>query len=488
MILAKLLSEIEYTCLQGDLTTDITSVVYDSRQVRPGSLFICIRGFVTDGHRYIQKAIDAGAAAIVVEDAAAVTKGATFIQVADSRLALAYISAAFFGKPAEKMTMIGLTGTKGKTTTAHMIKNILEQAGHTVGMIGTMGAFIGSEKLPTKNTTPESYELHTLFDKMYRAGCSHVVMEVSSQGLKHQRTAGIRFQVGAFLNLSEDHIGDGEHENFEEYKACKKMLLPQADRMVINTGVPYGEEFLAAANNAVTVSTAGNADLSAHGIRNIWDTKLFGVTFDTNGLINRNFTVSMPGLFNVENALVAAAITHLCGVDAAAIDRGLRTVSVKGRTQLIRGTTQGTVVLIDYAHNALSMESLLQMLKSYEPKRLICLFGGGGNKPKQRRYDMGLIAGKYADLSVLTTDNPRFEELADINAHIIEGLNVHGGTYKIIDDRKEAIEYLLDNCRSGDIIALIGKGHETYQDIRGVKYPFFEEEIILNHLAALVEA
>ena len=488
MILAKLLSEIEYTCLQGDVTADITDVVYDSRQVCPGSLFVCIRGFVTDGHQYVQKAIDAGASAIVVEDSSVVTKGASFIQVADSRLALAYISAAFFGKPAEKMTMIGLTGTKGKTTTANMIKNILEQAGHTVGMIGTMGAFIGSEKLPTKNTTPESYELHWLFDKMYRAGCSHVVMEVSSQGLKQQRTAGIRFQFGAFLNLSEDHIGEGEHENFEEYKACKKLLLFQTEQMVINRGVPYGDEFLAAANKAITVSATTDADLTARRVQNIWDTQFFGIAFDAAGLINQNFTVSMPGLFNVENALVAAAITHLCGIDVSTISQGLRTISVKGRTQLIRGTALGAVVLIDYAHNALSMESLLHMLKGYDPKRLICLFGGGGNKPKQRRYDMGLIAGKYADLTVLTTDNPRFEEVADINNHIIEGLNVHSGNYIIIDDRQEAIEYLLDNSRSGDIIALIGKGHETYQDIKGVKYPFCEEEIITNHLAALIQA
>lgn len=488
MILANLLSEIEYKCLQGDMTTQITDVVYDSRLVRPGSLFVCIRGFVADGHRFVQQAIDAGAAAILVEDASCVKPGAVFVQVTDSRLALAYISAAFFGKPAEKMTMIGLTGTKGKTTTAHMVKNILEQAGYTVGMIGTMGAFIGSQKLPTKNTTPESYELHSLFDKMYRAGCSHVVMEVSSQGLKQHRTAGIRFQVGAFLNLSEDHVGDGEHADFEEYKACKKMLLPQADLMVINTGAPYGEEFLAAAGNAVTVNATGVGDLSACNVRNIWDAEHFGVTFDAKGLVEGNLTVSMPGLFNVENALVAAAITHFCGIDTDTIDKGLRTVSVKGRTQLIRASAHGAVVLIDYAHNALSMESLLCMLKGYEPKRLICLFGGGGNKPKQRRYDMGLIAGKYADLTVLTTDNPRFEALADINAHIIEGLNVHGGNYMIIDDRKEAIEYLLDNSRSGDIIALIGKGHETYQEIQGIKHPFCEEQIILDHLRVLVNA
>ena len=315
-ILAKLLSEIEYTCLQGDVNADITDVVYDSRQVRPGSLFVCIRGFVADGHQYVQKAIDAGAAAIVVEDAAVVAPGASFVQVADSRLALAYISAAFFGKPAQKMTMIGLTGTKGKTTTAHMIKNILEQAGHTVGMIGTMGAFIGSEKLPTKNTTPESYELHSLFDKMYRAGCSHVVMEVSSQGLKQQRTAGIRFQFGAFLNLSEDHIGEGEHEDFAEYKACKKLLLPQVEQMVINVGVPYSEEFLAEATKAITISATTDADLTARQVQNIWDTQSFGIAFDASGLLDRNFTVSMPGLFNVENALVATAITHLCGIDA----------------------------------------------------------------------------------------------------------------------------------------------------------------------------
>ena len=488
MILKQLLSETLYTCLRGDVNIPITDVVYDSRQVRPGSLFVCIRGFVSDGHRYIQKAIDAGAAAIVVEDASTVTDGAVFLQVSDSRLALAHISATFFGKPAEKMTMIGLTGTKGKTTTAHMIKNILEKAGHTVGMIGTVGAFIGSEKLPTKNTTPESFELHALFDKMYRAGCSHVVMEVSSQGLKQQRTAGIRFHVGAFLNLSEDHIGDGEHKDFDEYKACKKLLVPQCNRMVINIDAPYGEEFLALSQNPVTVSAKGPAALQANNCRNIWDGSLFGVTFDVTGLYSGQLTVSMPGIFNVENALVAAAVAHLCGIDCKTVDEGLKTVSVKGRTQLIPGAVHGAVVLIDYAHNALSMESLLHMLKGYEPKRLICLFGGGGNKPKQRRYDMGLIAGKYADLTVLTTDNPRFEALADINAHIIEGLNVHGGNYKIIDDRQEAIEYLLDNAHTGDIIALIGKGHETYQEIQGVKYPFCEEDIILNHLSSLINA
>ena len=484
MILKQLLSEIAYTCLSGDLNVDISDVVYDSRLVSPGSLFVCLRGFVADGHRYVDKAIAAGAAAVVVEDASVVTDGAVFVLVADSRLALAYISAAFFGKPAEKMTMIGLTGTKGKTTTAHMIKNMLEKAGHTVGMIGTMGAYIGNEKTPTKNTTPESHELHALFDKMYRAGCTHVVMEVSSQGLKQQRTAGITFDVGAFLNLSEDHIGDGEHKDFEEYKACKKLLIPQCRRMVINADTPYSEEFSALSHNPVTISTETAATLSAQNRQNLWDGALFGVAFDAVGLINRRLTVSMPGLFNVENALVAAAIAHLCGVSDDKIGEGLATISVKGRTQLIPGTPEGTVVLIDYAHNALSMESLLTMLKGYHPQRLICLFGGGGNKPKQRRYDMGLIAGKYADLTVLTTDNPRFEELADINAHIIEGLNVHGGRYEIIDDRQEALEYLLENARSGDIIAVIGKGHETYQEIKGVRYDFCEEEIIRNFLTA----
>ncbi len=486
MKLKQLVSDVQCELIKGNAECEITGVAYDSRLVGPGSLFVCLKGFQTDGHKYIQNAVEAGAVALIVEDTEeALLYDVAVVKVADSREALAYVSAQWFGKPAESMTMIGLTGTKGKTTTSHMLKKILEEAGEKVGMIGTLGAYIGEEKIPTKNTTPESYELHSLFAKMKEKGCRYVVMEVSSQALKQKRTAGIMYDFGAFLNLSVDHISDGEHENFEEYKECKKLLFRQTKREIINLDNEYSEEFRAAAKNPYTVSCKENAvrvDLQAVNIRNIWNAQVLGSAFGLAGALEDEMVVSMPGIFNVENALVAIAITHLCGIQTEDIGKGLPLACVKGRTQLIRQSVNPATFIIDYAHNALSMESLLHMLKGYEPKRLICLFGGGGNKPKQRRYDMGEISGKYADLTVLTTDNPRFEKVEDINNHIIEGLNVHHGRYEIVIDRQEAIEYLIDQAQPGDIIVLVGKGHEDYQEIEGKRYRFCEEEIILDYL------
>ncbi len=474
---------VTYEVIKGNMEQEISGVVYDSRKVASGSVFVCLKGFHSDGHAYIGKAVEAGAAAVIVEDASTYEDyDATFIKTGDTRAALAYLSAEWFGNPARDMVMIGLTGTKGKTTTAHMIKKVLEEAGQRVGMIGTLGAYIGEEKLPTKNTTPESYELHSLFAQMKEKGCSHVVMEVSSQGLKQKRTAGITYDYGAFLNLSVDHIADGEHADFEEYKACKKLLFEQTKQEIVNLDNDYSEEFLAVAKNPFTVSAKQEANIFARNIQNIWTEDILGVSFDIDGKLQGNVAVSMPGVFNVENALVAVAIAHLCGIPQETTAAAMKKVSVKGRTQLIRETAHFATFLIDYAHNELSMESLLHMLKAYEPKRLICLFGGGGNKPKQRRYDMGKVAGKYADLSILTMDNPRFEEVSSINNDIICGLDVYNGKYEIIEDRKEAIEYLIDNAKKGDIIALIGKGHEDYQEIKGVKYKFCEEQIILDYI------
>lgn len=482
MKLEKLLEKLDYTLDAGDLQVEVASLEYDSRKVTKGSLFVCLTGFRTDAHAYIPAAVEAGAAALVVEHEVDVPQGVAVIRVKDSRYALALLSAAWFGHPAEKMTVIGLTGTKGKTTTAHMVKAILEAAGHKVGMIGTVGAVIGQEKLTTKNTTPESYELHSLFAKMVEAGCSHAVMEASSQGFKLHRTAGIEFDVGVFLNLSPDHIGEGEHADFEEYRDCKAMLFSQCKQGLVNVDDQHWQAVTAKATCPLaTMSMSGKADYMAADVKELRQEGFLGSEFAVSGKLAGTFLLNMPGKFNVSNALAALAATHLVGVDGDAIAKGLKTVSVKGRTQVL-DTPGHYTMLIDYAHNAVSMENLLTMLRSYNPGRLICLFGGGGNRARARRWDMGESSGKYADLTVLTMDNPRDEEVEAINEDIKIGLAKHNGKYISIPDRGDAIRWVMDNARQGDIIALIGKGHEEYQEIKGVKHFFSEEQVVREHL------
>lgn len=482
MKLSKLLEKIDCIAVNGDMETEITSIEYDSRKVKEGSIFVCLKGFQSDGHAFAQMAVEKGAAALLVEDMPDFETDAVIVQVEDSRKALAYMSAAWFDYPAEKLTVIGLTGTKGKTTTSFMMKKILEQAGHKVGLIGTTGAYIDQKKIETKNTTPESFELHSLFSQMLADGCDAVVMEASSQGFKLQRTAGVVFNYGAFLNISPDHISPGEHESFEEYMSCKKMLFDQTEETVVNKDADHWSEVVADAKSVTTISVKQDADLVAENVQNIWGSGILGSSFTVKGKLSGEVTLSMPGVFNVENALIAMAIADKMGISFETITEALKNVTVKGRAQVLPVPANMGTFIIDYAHNALSMESILNMLNSYNPGRLICLFGGGGNRPKQRRYDMGLIAGKYADLTIITTDNPRFESPQAINEHIIEGLNVHEGEYKIIMDRAEAIRYLLDNCNEKDLVVFVGKGHEEYQDVQGVKYYFSEEKVVLDYL------
>lgn len=482
MKLEKLLEKLDYTLDAGSLDTDVSSLEYDSRKVGKGSLFVCLTGFRADGHAYIPAALASGAAALVVEREVEAPEGVSVIRVKDSRYALALLSAAWFGYPADKVTLIGLTGTKGKTTTAHMVKSILEAAGHKVGMIGTVGAVIGKRLLETKNTTPESYELHSLFARMVEAGCSHVVMEASSQGFKLHRTAGIRFDVGVFLNLSPDHIGDGEHASFEEYRDCKAMLFSQCRQGLVNVDDAHWRAITASAACPITtMSTAGKADYTVGEVKELRGEGFLGSEFALSGVLEGTFLLNMPGSFNVSNALAALAAAHMVGVDGQAIRAGLGSVYVKGRTQIL-DTPGHYTLLIDYAHNAVSMENLLTMLRAYNPGRLICLFGGGGNRARARRWDMGEMSGKYADLTVLTMDNPRDEEVEAINEDIKLGLAKYNGAYVSIPDRGDAIRWVMDNAREGDIIALIGKGHEEYQEIKGVKYFFSEEQVVREHL------
>lgn len=485
MKLSKICEEIEYALLQGSLETEVRDIIYDSRKIAPETMFVCMVGAVTDGHKYILDAVEKGASVIVLEreeETTQIPENITVLKVASARLALALMSAALFDHPARKLVTIGLTGTKGKTTTTYMIKKVLEMAGKKVGLIGTIGAMIGEEHLPSKNTTPESYELHRMFAAMVEAGCEYVVMEVSSQGLKLDRTAGILFDYGIFTNLSPDHIGPAEHASFEEYMECKSLLFRQCRIGIVNADDEHVEGILKGHTCEVkTFSAEKEADLMASDIGFINEDGKLGMHFKVSGCMDCQAKVHIPGRFSVYNSMVTMLVCHLAGISDEAILEGLSKVQVKGRVEMLPVSKDYTLI-IDYAHNEVSTRSVLTTLMEYHPKRLICVYGGGGNRSKLRRYDMGEVTGEMADLCVLTCDNPRDEEIRDINNDIKVGLARSNGKYIEIDDRKEAIAYCMKNAKPGDMIVLLGKGHEDYQEIKGVKYHFDEREAVAEIL------
>ena len=485
MKLSKICEKIKYECLQGSMDAEVRDIIYDSRKIAKETMFVCMVGAVTDGHKYIPDAVEKGASVIVVErdeEAAQIPGTITVLKVESARLALALMSAALFDHPARKLVTIGLTGTKGKTTTTYMIKKVLEMAGKKVGLIGTIGAMVGEEHLSSKNTTPESYELHRMFAAMVEAGCEYVVMEVSSQGLKLDRTAGILFDYGIFTNLSPDHIGPAEHASFEEYMECKSLLFRQCKIGVVNADDEHVDGILKGHTCEVkTFSAEKEADLMASDIGFINEDGKLGMHFKVTGCMDCQAKVHIPGRFSVYNSMVTMLVCHLAGISDEAILEGLSRVQVKGRVEMLPVSKDYTLI-IDYAHNEVSTRSVLTTLMEYHPKRLICVYGGGGNRSKLRRYDMGEVTGEMADLCVLTCDNPRDEEIRDINNDIKVGLARSNGKYIEIDDRKEAIAYCMKNAKPGDMIVLLGKGHEDYQEIKGVKYHFDEREAVAEIL------
>ena len=478
MKLEYLLERISYTCVQGTVDTEVTAIVNDSRKATEGCLFFCIAGAAFDGHSVAMEVAGQGAKVLVVEKEVEVPEHVTVIRVENTRYAMACISAAYYGHPAEKLKVIGVTGTKGKTTTTYMIKSILENAGHKVGLIGTIETIIGEKVIPSANTTPESMLVQQYFAEMLEAGCDCVVMEVSSQGLMMHRTAGFTFEIGIFMNLEPDHIGPNEHASFEEYLNCKAMLFSQCKLGIGNIDDEHFEEIMK--NHTCELETIGfheNADLCAKNMELITGPGYLGVSYEISGKMNMKVEVDVPGKFSVYNSLTAIAVCRHFGVSEENIKKALKAAKVKGRIEMVKVSDEFTL-MIDYAHNAMSLESLLTTLKEYQPHRLVCLFGCGGNRSKLRRYEMGEVSGRLADLTVITSDNPRFEEPQDIINDIKTGISKTTGDYVEIINRKDAIQYVIEHGEPGDIIVLAGKGHEDYQEIKGVKYKMDEREMI----------
>jgi len=486
----ELVEKIAYETLQGDLNKEITEVVYNSKAVVKDCIFVCIVGANFDAHIVVEDVAKDGAAAIVVSKVVDLSAypDVTVIKVEDTRYAMAFISASYFGYPADTLKVIGITGTKGKTTTTYLVKSILENAGHKVGLVGTIEAIIGDERIPANNTTPESYILQKYFRQMLDKGCDMAVMEVSSQGLMQHRSQGFVFELGIFTNLEPDHIGPNEHKDFDDYMHCKGLLFKQCKKGIVNCDDEHFKNVIK--DHTCEIETYGfskDAEYQADNVELIRGEGYLGVKFDVNGKANMSVEFHSPGRFSVYNALTAIAVCSHFSIDAETMKAALKKASVKGRIELIKVSNDFTL-MIDYAHNAMALESLLTTLKEYKPHRLVSMFGCGGNRSKLRRFDMGEVSGNLADLTVITSDNPRFEKPEDIIADIVTVISKTNGKYIEIVDRREAIRYVIENGEPGDIIVLAGKGHEDYQEIEGKKYPMDERVIIADILKDLNRA
>lgn len=478
MLLKDLLEKLEYKVVNGDDSVEINHLQNDSRKVEKNDVFVCIKGAGFDGHKFVKDVYDKGAVAVVVMEDVEPVEGLTIIKVEDTRLALAYMSAAYFGNPAEKIITVGITGTKGKTTTTYMVRQVLESVGIKTGLIGTIETIIGDKVIPAKNTTPESYVVQETFAEMVKEGCKCVVMEVSSQGLMLHRVSGFTFDYGIFTNIEPDHIGPNEHKDFDDYLRCKSMLLRQCKVGIVNRDDEHFERIIE--GHTCTLETYGfspEADLRAEDAHMVGGRGYLGISYQLKGLMEFPVEIDIPGKFSIYNSLTAIAICRHFNVSQENIIKALKVAKVKGRIEMIKVSDEFTL-MIDYAHNAMALESLLTTLREYHPHRLVCMFGCGGNRAKSRRYEMGEVSGRLADLTIITSDNPRFEEPQDIIDDIKIGISKTDGKYVEICDRKEAIAYAIHHGEPGDIIVLAGKGHEDYQEIKGKKYPMDERVLI----------
>lgn len=480
-----------YTVAQmshGGMTRTCDALVYDSRKASPDTAFVALAGAKSDGHLYAEKAYELGARIFFAERALSLPEDATVILFENTRAALAMLSDVFFSHPQRELTVIGITGTKGKTTTAYLLASVLQANGYETGIIGTVGITYGGKTYPTVNSTPESYVLHKTFREMADAGVKYVVMEVSSQSLFTHRVDGIRFAYGVFTNLSEDHIGEGEHPSFAHYKDSKKHLFSMCEHAVLSMDSPYFDEFVQSCSCPYTTfGRDKSASFTASDIAPWRSETAMGVSFRCIEADKEHFiSLRIPGAFNVQNALAAIAVLRRLGLSYEQILPPLARATVPGRFEIIDALPYITAV-IDYAHNGISMENLLTTVRAYHPKRIVCLYGTVGGRTKHRREELGTVTADLADFCILTTDNPDFEAPEQIIADLIPYYNADTAPYVAIVDRKEAILYALHHAQVGDVLLFCGKGHETYQIVNGVHVPFSEKAIILEECARMTE-
>ena len=475
---------------KGNLDIEINGIESNSKKVKDGFLFIAIKGFSTDGHEYIQDAIENGARAIIIEDGYDVKKlknyeDITIIMTQNTREALAVAASNFYGNPTRKLKLIGVTGTKGKTTTTYMIKEILEKAGKKVGLIGTIAVYINGKKMKDSDrTTPESIELQQIFAKMVEDGVEVAVMEVSSQSLKLNRVTGCEFDYVIFTNFSEDHISPNEHPDMEDYFQSKLKLFKMCKNGIVNVDDLHGAKIpsLFPENNIVTYGIDNSANLLA---KDITITNLYADFKVKITDRNERIKTGIPGRFSVYNSLAAICIAQKFGISSEIIREALLEVRVPGRSELVDNKKE-IPIMIDYAHSPESLENILRAVKSYTRGKVICVFGCGGDRDSGKRPIMGEISGKIADFTIITSDNPRTENPEKIVEQIEDGIKKTKGNYKVVVDRKAAIEEAIKMAGKTDIVILAGKGHEPYQEINGEKYPF-DERIIVKEIIQKLE-
>ena len=485
MNLKKILIGIDGLKAKGELDIEITGIESNSKNIKEGYMFIAIKGFATDGHKYINDAIKAGAKAIMIEEGCDLKSiklpaNVTLIMAKDTRIALAKCSCNYYDNPSKKFKLIGVTGTKGKTTTTFMIKEMLEKAGYKVGLIGTIATYINGKMVSESNrTTPESIELQRTFAEMAKQGVEYVVMEVSSQSLKLHRVDGCKFDIVLFTNFSEDHISEKEHPDMKDYFESKLKLFEMCDNGIINV------------DDLQVSKIPGmfpNSKIMTYGIDNYCEVLAKDITI-TNSYVdfrvkikdrNERVKVSIPGRFSVYNSLAAICVAKKIGIPSEKVIEALAEIKVPGRSEMVDNAKE-IPIMIDYAHSPESLQNILSAAKSYTRGKVISVFGCGGDRDKGKRPQMGEISGRIADFTFITTDNPRTEDPDEIVKEIEEGIKKTKGKYKVVVDRREAIEEAIKMATKLDIIILAGKGHEPYQEINGVKHPF-DERIIVKEI------